>query len=292
MSLKTGVRDAWLLAATLIEVWFAPVEANLKSNVVEFFRAAMDTFAKFWLTAALLKAQVMVEERSDRDVLVTDVVAKEVVYEGTMNNEAYWLDVEPKEWCPLKGDDFSETVLPCNDVNKTKLRDVEFCLWTTLCVWLKVLLDMMPVAEGVRTEGCDVRELSRNGFREEETTPGESSVWRRLSVTIKVLPKSREGDVDMDKLDWLDMKSPEDGLRSEGCGERVLLWNDANDDKLRAVELTPWRTLCGLLPVLLILVEVNFAVGNTKLDDGGLRNDECDERVLSWNSVSEETFKL
>jgi len=67
-------------------------------------------------------------------------------------------------------------VLPCNDVNKTKLRDVEFCQRKTLCVSLKVLLDMMQVVEGLGTLGCEVRELSRNGFREEENKPDESSV--------------------------------------------------------------------------------------------------------------------
>ena len=39
-------------------------------------------------------------------------------------------------------------------------------------------------------------------------------------------------------------------------------------------------------------MEVNFAVGNTKLVDGGLKNEDIDERVLSWNSVSEENFKF
>ena len=141
----------------------------------------------------------------------------------------------------------------------------------------------MPVVEGLGAESCEARELSWNGFREEENKADESSVWRRLSVTFKVLPKSREGDVDMDR-------SLEVGLRSEGC--RVLPWNDANDDKLRAVELTPRRTLNGSFTVLLILVEVNFAVGNTKLVGGTLKNEDFDERVLSWNSVSEEKVKF
>ena len=39
-------------------------------------------------------------------------------------------------------------------------------------------------------------------------------------------------------------------------------------------------------------MEVNFAVGNTKLVDGCLKNEDFDERVLSWNSVSEENFKF
>lgn len=47
----------------------------------------MDILVKFWLTAVLVKAQVTVEELSDLDVLVTDMSAKGVVYEGTMNNE-------------------------------------------------------------------------------------------------------------------------------------------------------------------------------------------------------------
>ena len=58
----------------------------MKSGVVEFFQTAVDILVKFWPTALLLKAQVMVEELSNLDVLVTDV-AKGVVYEGTMNNE-------------------------------------------------------------------------------------------------------------------------------------------------------------------------------------------------------------
>ena len=47
----------------------------------------MDILVKFWLTAVLFKAQVTVEELSDLDVLVTDMSAKGVVYEGTMNSE-------------------------------------------------------------------------------------------------------------------------------------------------------------------------------------------------------------
>ena len=47
----------------------------------------MDNLVKFWLTAVLLKAQGTVEELSDLDVLVTDMVAKGVVCEGTKNNE-------------------------------------------------------------------------------------------------------------------------------------------------------------------------------------------------------------
>lgn len=47
----------------------------------------MDILVKFWLMAVLFKAQVTVEELSDLDVLVTDMSAKGVVYEGTMNNE-------------------------------------------------------------------------------------------------------------------------------------------------------------------------------------------------------------
>ena len=39
-------------------------------------------------------------------------------------------------------------------------------------------------------------------------------------------------------------------------------------------------------------MEVNFAVGNTKLVGGGLKNEDFDETVLSWNSVSEEKFKF
>ena len=39
-------------------------------------------------------------------------------------------------------------------------------------------------------------------------------------------------------------------------------------------------------------MEVNFAVGNTKLVGGGLKNEDFEERVLSWNSVSEEKFKF
>ena len=39
-------------------------------------------------------------------------------------------------------------------------------------------------------------------------------------------------------------------------------------------------------------MEVNFAVGNTKLVGGGSKNEDFDERVLSWNSVSEENFKF
>ena len=39
-------------------------------------------------------------------------------------------------------------------------------------------------------------------------------------------------------------------------------------------------------------MEVNFSVGNTKLGGGGLENEDFDERVLSWNSVSEENFKF
>ena len=37
---------------------------------------------------------------------------------------------------------------------------------------------------------------------------------------------------------------------------------------------------------------LNFAVCNTKLVDGGLKNEDFDERVLPWNSVSQENFKL
>ena len=33
-------------------------------------------------------------------------------------------------------------------------------------------------------------------------------------------------------------------------------------------------------------------MGNTKLVDGALKNEDFDERVLSWNSVSEENFKF
>lgn len=47
----------------------------------------MDNLVKFWLTAVLFKAQVTVEELSDLNVLVTDMSANGVVYEGTMNNE-------------------------------------------------------------------------------------------------------------------------------------------------------------------------------------------------------------
>lgn len=47
----------------------------------------MDNLVKFWLTEVLVKAQVTVEELSDLDVLVPDMVAKGVVCEGTMNNE-------------------------------------------------------------------------------------------------------------------------------------------------------------------------------------------------------------
>ena len=43
---------------------------------------------------------------------------------------------------------------------------------------------------------------------------------------------------------------------------------------------------------MLTLEEVNFAVGNTKLVGGGSKNEDFDERVLSWNSVSEEKFKF
>ena len=39
-------------------------------------------------------------------------------------------------------------------------------------------------------------------------------------------------------------------------------------------------------------MEVNFAVGNTKLVGGGSKNEDFDERVLFWNSVSEEKFKF
>jgi len=49
----------------------------------------VDNLVKFWLTAVLFKAQGTVEELSDLDVFVTDMVAKGVVYEGTMNNEVF-----------------------------------------------------------------------------------------------------------------------------------------------------------------------------------------------------------
>ena len=50
-------------------------------------RQWISILVKFWPTALLLKAQVMVEELSNLDVLVTDMVAKGVVCEGTKNNE-------------------------------------------------------------------------------------------------------------------------------------------------------------------------------------------------------------
>ena len=39
-------------------------------------------------------------------------------------------------------------------------------------------------------------------------------------------------------------------------------------------------------------MEVNFAVSTTKLFDDGLKIEDLDEKVLSWNSVSEEKFKF
>ena len=77
----------------------------------------MDNLVKFWLTEVLFKAQVTVEELSDLDVLVPDMVAKGVVCEGTMNNEVLVTSVSISDDAFMVGLDMvDDSTLEASDI--------------------------------------------------------------------------------------------------------------------------------------------------------------------------------
>ena len=224
MSLKTGVRNAWLLAATLIKVWFIPIDVNLKSSVVELFQTAVDILVKFWLTAVLLKVQVPVKELSNPDVLVTDMVANGVVYESTMSNEVLATRVSISDDVFMVGldmvDDSALEFLSTDDAINT----LEFSDKRTVGVRLSVIEEyingypdkavdqekLLNNTESLKTSEDETfvevnmvkRELSLDGAVEEKTR--EVAIWRTLCLSLSPLLKFR--DFGKDEAYWLDVE--------------------------------------------------------------------------------------
>ena len=227
MSLKTGVRNAGLLAATLIEVWFIPIDVNLKSGVVEFFQTAVDILVKFWLTAVLFKAQVTVEELSDLDVLVTDMSAKGVVYEGTMNNEVLVTRGSISDDAFMVGLDMvGDSTLEFSSTDDA-INTLTFSDKPTVGVRLRVIEEyingvpdkavdrekLFNDTESLKTSEDETfvevnmvkREFSLDGAAEEKIT--EVGTWRTLLLLLSPLLKFR--DLGKDEVYWLDVETVE-----------------------------------------------------------------------------------
>ena len=227
MSLKTGVSNAGLLAATLIEVWFIPIDVNLKSGVVEFFQTVVDILVKVWPTALLLKAQVMVEELSNLNVLVTDMVAKGVVYEGTMNYEVLVTRASISDDAFMVGLDMvGDSALEFSSTDDA-INTLEFSDKRTVGVKLRVIEEYIngvpnkavdreklfndteslktPEHETFEEVNMVKSELSLDGSVEERKT--EVTIWRTLLLLLSPLLKFR--DLGKDEVYWLDVETVE-----------------------------------------------------------------------------------
>ena len=143
----------------------------------------MDTLVKFWLTAVPLKAQLTVEELSVLDVLVIDMVAKGVVYEGTMNNEVLVTRVSISDDAFMVGLDMVvDSALEFSSTDDT-INTLEFSDKRTVGVRLSVIEEYI---NGVPDKAVDREKLFNDTeslkTSEDETFVEVNMVKRELSL--------------------------------------------------------------------------------------------------------------
>jgi len=166
----------------------------LKSSVVEFFQTEVDILVKFWLTTFLLKAQVTVEELSNLDVLVTDImVAKGLVYEGTRNNEVLVTRVSISDDAFMVGLDMvDDSALEFSSTDDA-INTLEFSDKRTVGVRLRVIEEYI---NGVPNKAVDREKLLNDSESlktpEDETFEKVNMVKRELSLDGAVEEKKTE----------------------------------------------------------------------------------------------------
>jgi len=166
----------------------------LKSSVVEFFQTEVDILVKFWLTTLLLKAQVTVEELSNLDVLVTDImVAKGLVYEGTRNNEVLVTRVSISDDAFMVGLDMvDDSALEFSSTDDA-INTLEFSDKRTVGVRLRVIEEYI---NGVPNKAVDREKLLNDSESlktpEDETFEKVNMVKRELSLDGAVEEKKTE----------------------------------------------------------------------------------------------------
>ena len=154
----------------------------------------MDILVKFWLTTLLLKAQVTVEELSNLDVLVTDImVAKGLVYEGTRNNEVLVTRVSISDDAFMVGLDMvDDSALEFSSTDDA-INTLEFSDKRTVGVRLRVIEEYI---NGVPNKAVDREKLLNDSESlktpEDETFEKVNMVKRELSLDGAVEEKKTE----------------------------------------------------------------------------------------------------
>jgi len=154
----------------------------------------VDILVKFWLTTLLLKAQVTVEELSNLDVLVTDImVAKGLVYEGTRNNEVLVTRVSISDDAFMVGLDMvDDSALEFSSTDDA-INTLEFSDKRTVGVRLRVIEEYI---NGVPNKAVDREKLLNDSESlktpEDETFEKVNMVKRELSLDGAVEEKKTE----------------------------------------------------------------------------------------------------
>ena len=154
----------------------------------------MDILVKFWLTTFLLKAQVTVEELSNLDVLVTDImVAKGLVYEGTRNNEVLVTRVSISDDAFMVGLDMvDDSALEFSSTDDA-INTLEFSDKRTVGVRLRVIEEYI---NGVPDKAVELEKLFNDSKSlktpEDETFVEVNMVKRELSLDGAVEEKKTE----------------------------------------------------------------------------------------------------
>jgi len=154
----------------------------------------VDILVKFWLTTFLLKAQVTVEELSNLDVLVTDImVAKGLVYEGTRNNEVLVTSVSISDDAFMVGLDMvDDSALEFSSTDDA-INTLEFSDKRTVGVRLRVIEEYI---NGVPNKAVDREKLLNDSESlktpEDETFEKVNMVKRELSLDGAVEEKKTE----------------------------------------------------------------------------------------------------